>query len=551
MNKTKLNDTNDSFENQKFDVNFSNLLDYKDFCYIKTVIYRVLPNFKLSTDIFESLRDSKIVKTYFKNTRSLQEYPGLYDYFKKRGFDMSLADTLRGITTPMVRSMFYKNLNDQIKHVSDKDNNLGMCGITFSEIQFINYQFPRQVMPLNTVFTMPTLDDMINSLTKSASAGLPNPYLRKRDLINDLRGLYPSIKSGRIKLTDIMMYPAAAFMRLQVRVSGLKTRVVSAVSFHLGEVERFYNLWFRSGLEQYKGISSIVCGFTQLEVSKLVLSLRGYEVFSIDTSLWDWDRQKVLSVISFRQREKLLKLSSNHSRNYRTSRNIHLNMLLFHPMFSLYSRECGTVSGSGYTSDDNSMCNWNCNTVLIKRYCAAQGICAYKLDYKIFVSGDDLLLAFKNHSFDYELYFKLAKSGFNLTMRLEIEPSKTGVRCFFLGSLWIDGKPYRSEKHMVASAIFGTGNFPKMSFQELLQSRFFEVFGNSCDCYSYFKRLRLPYILKRLFFFSELSNPHRFDNLSRIKRLQSNTTSTSVSPRGFWYDTKMSEESMFQFWSER
>jgi hypothetical protein len=54
------------------------------------------------------------------------------------------------------------------------------------------------------------------------------------------------------KLNRFFKYPAAAFMRLQIRNSGLKFRVVSAVDFYQGEVERFYNLWFRSGHKQVK-----------------------------------------------------------------------------------------------------------------------------------------------------------------------------------------------------------------------------------------------------------------------------------------------------------
>jgi hypothetical protein len=239
-----------------------------------------------------------------------------------------------------------------------------------------------------------------------------------------------------------------------------------------------------------------------------------------------------------------------HSKMYRSTRNYNLTQPLFHTLYTILARFLGTVSGSGYTSDNNSLCNWTLNTILLQRYCKIKGINFHTLQYKIFVCGDDLLLAFKNHKFDHNLYFELAQRDFLITMRLEISIVPSGIcKVFFLGSLWHNGKPIRSEKHMVASTIFGTGNFPKMSTNELLQSRFIEVFGNSSDCKMYFSRLNIQ-LRTRFYFFSELSSPHRFNTEYRIKSLKERSTGT-ISSRGFWYDRNLKLSELDYLWTER
>jgi len=84
---------------------------------------------------------------------------------------------------------------------------------------------------------------------------------------------------------------------------------------------------------------------------------------------------------------------------------------------------------------------------------------------------------------------------------------------------------------MMASVIFGSGNYPKMSDEELFQSRYFEVFGNSADCGEIWRKVgRTRKVLRRVYVFKELINPHRFGLPPGINKLQSFETHTKRFP---------------------
>jgi hypothetical protein len=162
--------------------------------------------------------------------------------------------------------------------------------------------------------------------------------------------------------------------------------------------------------------------------------------------------------------------------------------------------------------------------------------------------GDDLLIGFNKLELDFESFSKIIKKRFDMDIELEMDMSSSGTDvCFFLGSKWISGVPIREESHLVASVCFGSGNFPKMSQNLLFQSRFFEVFGNSGDCGKYWKRFNLP-ISDRLYFFNELSSPHKFGT---SKRRLSQDKSSKKDVRGYWFSTDFNIHTIDSLWRNR
>jgi hypothetical protein len=225
---------------------------------------------------------------------------------------------------------------------------------------------------------------------------------------------------------------------------------------------------------------------------------------------------------------------------------------MFHPTIPLAKRTVGTVSGSGFTSLDNSMCNWIHMTVLVRRYCLRNRIDPYNFDYVINVCGDDLIMGFKQ-KIKHDSILKNASAQFGSTLRLEQDMSLPGEdRAFFLGSDWIDGLPYRSEKQLVASVVFGSGNYPKMSLSELVLSRFLEIFGNTCMASKYYPRLRLPKVNK-IFFFNELFSEFQKGSSPRFTEntYESIYRNNSIDSRGFWYPNPIDYYGLDGLWKTR
>jgi hypothetical protein len=172
-----------------------------------------------------------------------------------------------------------------------------------------------------------------------------------------------------------------------------------------------------------------------------------------------------------------------------------------------------------------------------------KGIDPNDFEFKISVCGDDLVFG-TNYDLDPNDFSKFVNSEFGVSMGLELSTQAPNVnKLYFLGSLWIDGKPIRPEKVLVASVIFGSGNFPKMTPYELLTSRFLEVFGNSSDCLKYWDRLGIRRIPSRLFHFQELKE-YREDSREKI-------SPKSDLGRGVWLDTALSRDVLSTLWSQR
>jgi hypothetical protein len=523
--------------------------------YLSTVLNRVLPNVHYDINSLKHLYEDKNIKAYFKGFRSHQEYPGLYNFFASRGFDMSLADKVRK-EIKHGKERFLNNILKINSLTFNKRYNRGLCGISQESLSFLCQKATEMVFVNDfskfLSSSRPTSDEILFQINKTASQGLPNPFIKKRDILDNLSQILDDFLSRKLKPSDVFYYPSATFSRTQIRASGLKERVVHAVQANMNIIESNFYLDFMNKLNRN---TCIDIGRTQLEISKVTSSYKDYYAITIDYSGWDITRQQVLGVISFEFIIQSLCLNKYFSKFLLLCRNYYLTLPMFHPTVKMTRREVGTVSGSGFTSLENSLSNFSILTIVIFEYCKRHGIDPYKFDFKINVLGDDSIIGFKE-KVDYKEIFSIANNMFGVNMRLEGISEIGDDNIFYLGSEWRSGAPFRQEKLLVASVIFGSGNFPKMSTRELLQSRFLEVFGNTASCEYYFKRLRIR-LKNRTFFFRELASPFKtgarlqdrpeFLNIAVPNR---NDILTKDS-RGFWYDFSYDTSKLNDLWKSR
>lgn len=522
---------------------------------ISSIIYRVIPNISYNLDGFSSLYKNKTLVHYFENIRNFSIDTDLYKFLKHRGFDMSLADEIAN-QIKNTKQIFLANVQAFPKLCNAKSKYKGLCGINQEDLDFVYSKllitiFPGQINLATIPFIEPTVDEVVDKVNKTASFGLPTPFIKKRDAIEEIRAFLVAFKQRKLKISDLFHYPAAIFLRLQIRMSGMKTRIVHAVHALQQSLESFYYLYFISALP--KG-SALALGLTQIEVSSLCEQFRDYYTIPLDHKSWDLLKQPVLSVISFEILLNVLPLNHYQKQILTGLRNLFITLPSFHPTIELSRRYIGTVSGSGFTSLDNSISNWVFLNIVLFRYCKAKGLNPYTFEFKFYVLGDDILFGSKSE-IDLELFFNIASSMFGKQLKLEGQVYPPGVnKSFFLGSSWIDGKPYRPEKLTVASIVLSTpSKLPPMSMHEKLLSRFIEIAGNSADCGLLFKRLGIS-MLPRLYFFRSLSAPFKMgileetDRIKEYKRMGINTTKYSA---GFWYDVNYSISALNHLWKSR
>jgi hypothetical protein len=474
-----------------------------------------------------------------------------YNIMKSCGFDMTLANKVF-LQNQKISSMFFENLEYFNKTCLNKTKNKYMCGIKTTHLDFISSKIINDVFGAqNPNFIAPSKQDVLDAVNKRASIGLPNPFIKKRDYLDEIDAFLTLFLTEKLKITDLFEYPSATFVRLQIRTSGLKVRLINAVQARFQSLESYYYLYFTSGLPQSG--SAITLGITQLGISKLISSYKGYYTYSIDHSKWDLHRQPSLGIISFEIILQCLPLSVYQKKILIGLRNYYLTMPSFHPSSSLVRRHIGTVSGSGFTSLDNSLCNLICMYILIYDYCNHKGLNPYEFIFKINVNGDDIVFGTKQ-KFDFQLFQKLAYNKFGITIRLEHPEVKPDIdEAFYLGSLWKEGKPYRPESQLVASMLFYRAYVPGMSIDEFIQSRFIEIFGNTSDILKYYDKFKRFKLRHRYYFYNELYRPFMsgVDKSDRNTLMSVSIQDRNKDPRGFWYNMKLQPDDLQYLWTYR
>jgi hypothetical protein len=215
---------------------------------IASQLFRVLPNVRLQQKhVFEKIRHDKNLLSYFKSFRTLQEYPGLYDIFKKFGFDMSLADKVK-IQAATLKESFHENIKQNFLATTSKRNNKYMCSLTQEELDFVVHQSNKLIFPGGIVQAPhASKEEVLESINKKASQGLPNPHVKKRDILQDISLFLDRFFRRELTINDIFTFPSAAFSRTQIKSDkGASARVVNAVHAYQQVIESFYALSFKN-----------------------------------------------------------------------------------------------------------------------------------------------------------------------------------------------------------------------------------------------------------------------------------------------------------------
>jgi hypothetical protein len=399
----------------------------------------------------------------------------------------------------------------------------------------------------NTVTTYrPTLDTLLDSMNLKASVGLPTPWVKKRDSIEtislvfsrimsrdlDLLALAKDLDSGVVPLT-------AAFVRNQVTNSGLKIRLVFAVSLVFVTVETYFNIILKAIVMNVP--SHAIHGFTQLQISALTQTTKDKYTMCIDYSGYDQHVPSYVIISVARLCAQVMCLDHFELRLFYTAINFFIYMPLFHPKLPLTHKVSGIPSGSGLTSLFGSFCNCYMLHVCIRRYCHTYNIKNFEGCYEVFMSSDDTIIS-STFYINFDRFNAILTSLFGMSIELESK-SKPGVCVvFFLGSKWKEGLPYRDYNRLLARILFGSGNFPYMSELQLLQSRCYEILGNTCEYSKIYQDLGVPYP-KRVFRFVELMDYNA--------KQQAESIMTGYERRGYFTDIAINSKTADSVWMSR
>jgi len=416
-----------------------------------------------------------------------------------------------------------KNFLDSMNSSVDKYSRLRSVSFSQDELDYAVSKVLTDVVDFSTL-EIPSLGSVYEQVNFKASAGLPIPHVKKRDLKQEIYALLESFYAGELNFNDILSdthYFSAAFMRNQITSSGLKTRLVFAVNYIVVVIETYFNITFKSMISSPN--SDFAIGRTQQQISDKVLSFRGGYNMSFDVKGFDNSVPRIVIITSFKILEGVLPLSSYQLSVFKWLRNYFVTLPLFHPLIKLVSRQKGITSGSGFTSVIGSMCMYFMHCVTLYRYTKQVGMSINNMSVRIVVSGDDSIVS-TSQFIDNVVYSKLMQEIFGVELELEFISKPGDSEIGFLGSVWKDGVPFRDVNRMFGRIAFGSSNFPEMTEKQMFSSRCFEILGHVGDFEEIWSSFRLP-LERRIFRFSELSY-HNVKYQVLAKQSRDN--------RGFW-----------------
>jgi hypothetical protein len=339
---------------------------------------------------------------------------------------------------------------------------------------------------------------------------------------------------------------SAAFVRNQITDSGLKVRLVFAVTYIIAVLEAPFDMMLKSILEQQKTedfLPNFVHGFTQPEIARKVSEFSGCYTYSFDAKGFDHTIPVEVMILSYSYLNFFLLLNDYLTSILKILRNYHCTLPLFHPDISFKPRLRGLSSGSGLTSTLGSFSMYAVHICVLRRYCSERRLDFESVLQQVTVSSDDSIVGTKlplkvNH------YKRIMLDHFGIELELE-HMSKPGVNeAFFLGSKWKNNRPYRNYRRLFARIAFGSGNFPRDLTEDLLfASRCYDILGNVADFESIWKSFGYRKFPKRVFRFLELGD---FNTQVAIKRQLK-----GHEHRGIWEDIGYDTTKLNDVWLSR
>jgi len=512
---------------------------------INAFILRKLPNYRPTVSKYLDLQSVKQVRDYFKRYYPFQRLTQIEKFLKRsKHYDVGFLNRVHG-QIANTKSTFLSNIV-KAKGVMSTS---GKCTINQDLLTLGLVRVYYDIFGGKITQYTPVADEVMSQINFSASIGLVKPWIQKRQYRAEIYIIILRILNGTFDLQkEVMENPdvspfTAAFLRNQITDSGLKCRLVFAVGYVFVVVETYFNMKIKCAMESNPKCRAIH-GLTQPEISLQVKSCSSRHTLCIDYKSFDHSVPLTVLVSLFYLLLDVLSLSIYEAKLFTVSYCYFLCMPVFHPEMEMSLKVIGITSGSGYTSRIGSLCNYFMLSVVMYRYCKENGI-KYSLDsFYIIVSSDDTVID-SSFKIDFDRFAKIMSDTFGMTIESEFYSAPGVNEAYFLGSKWINGKPYRNVNRMFARILFGSGNYPKMSDLQLLQSRCYEILGNSCEFSSIYRTFGLP-IPNRVFRTYELSDFVTRNELSELM-----AKSPKKDSRGVWQQVNTSYSTLGEVWKSR
>lgn len=320
-------------------------------------------------------------------------------------------------------------------------------------------------------------NEVLERLNKRASSGFPT-FKKKGDMLYDFE---KQLRVNRIE--HFIRLPIVIFTRVAVAsLEALKLRLVYG---YPGSLTCFEQRYFAPLLDYFmcQGDSSYVIGKTQKDISTLMHRNRRYHSLSLDYSSFDLAVPPCLIYEAFQIIRDMFSASDVRRYHFDSICKYFIKQENFHPFCGMVTRRRGLPSGSSFTNVVGGFVN------LFMIYYLLLKTGQLRFVAKIYVHGDDCLV-FSTKQLDIRKFPKLMKRyDFTMNMSKTSYASVNGER-EFLGSTWIDCKPYRDIDLLIIKCCLVRGKPVILdSLDDYVKSRVFTHFGYTADLPHYWKRL--------------------------------------------------------------
>lgn len=452
------------------------------------------------------LQDNRIVD-YFKRFHPFAKLAQIEGYLKRsKYYNKAFFDKLAAQVSN-TRKQFFENLESATSLMSTE----GHVSISESE-HYIGLQYIHEkVFCARTTEFKPDLDYVMNQIKWNASAGLPFPWFKKSELREQMEHVVQSLINQTFSFSTVSLTPiTAAFVRSQITNEGLKVRLVFAVNYVFLSIETYFNSIIKYIMDNVS--SCAVHGYTQVEISNLARTGKDKFTLCVDYSRFDQRMPTFVLASVLLYLVTLLSFNFYLQNVFIMSFCYFMSMPVFHPNLAYSDKKRGLSSGSGYTSRIGSLCNAYMLSIAVYRYCKQNNI-KYDLNcFTIYISSDDTMI-FSDFYIDFKKLSYIMEQAFAMRLDLESKANPGVDRTFFLGSEWIDGYPHRNVDRMLGRILYGNPNLPKMSDLMLMQSRCFEILGNTVLYSEIYDTFRIPYPSGKIYRILELSDFTQRQNL--------------------------------------
>jgi hypothetical protein len=480
-----------------------------------------------------------LISGYFRRYYPFVEIKGIRKYLSRsRFFNKKFIDKISA-EVKQSRELFDKTLLEASKGYGTDFK----VRCSSKDLCVLYLLVERKLVPFLSSHFKPTKQMVLDGMNLNASSGLPTPWFSKNKFINKIEQIIDSVLLQTFDLNNSLEEKqlfSAAFKRFQITSSKMKARLVFCLSYVINAVEKYFDVMLK--MKFANPLCPLVHGKTQPEISVLLSRHKEYHALSFDAKGFDIRVPAEIVCVAFELMHCHLGLirGSYYSNLFLSIRDLLLCMSCYHPLLKLTDRKRGVISGSGLTSSLNSYCMFSMHTLCLINYCKLHNKNIFRCVYHIYVSGDDSVI-FSRFKINELEYMDIFKRLFDIELELENKSDKHSDVCYFLGSKWVNGKPYRDINRMFGRILFGSPNIPRMDSDYLLFcSRCYDILGNVANFEDIWKDFKLI-MPDRIFRFAEL-----MDFEQRIKFRKMDT----LDRRGFW-SSRRPLERLNDVWTTR